>query len=138
MRVLETDWWSLLLPDEWSAEREDGIVVIADRDGVGCLEISEWQRETVAAGEEEQAALEALARENGLPGASWSACRFGPFSGLCSSGVEEGTAIREWYLQCSSLLLYVTYSCEAENAGMDDAVVDEILQTLSAHPDLCA
>jgi hypothetical protein len=28
------------------------------------------------------------------------------------------------------MLLFVTYSCEEENQGMDDAAVDEILDTL--------
>jgi hypothetical protein len=28
------------------------------------------------------------------------------------------------------LLLYITYSCDLDNAGMDDAAVDEILDTL--------
>ena len=133
MRILETDWWSLLLPDEWLAEHDDDIVVIGDRDGVGCIEISEWQREE---DEAQPPDLEALVQENSLPGASWQSCRLGAFRGFGSAGEEEGTALREWYLQCGPLLLYITYSCDAENAGMDDAVVDEILQTLSAHPDL--
>jgi len=133
MRVLETDRWSLLLPAEWSAEHEDGIVVIGDRDGVGCIELSEWQRD---ADEGEVVDLDLLARDNGLPGACWEDCRLGPFRGLYSAGEEESTFIREWYLQCGALLLYITYSCAGEHAGMDDAVVDDILQTLSAHPDL--
>jgi len=30
------------------------------------------------------------------------------------------------------LLLFITYSCEDENRGMDDSAVDEILDTLIA------
>jgi hypothetical protein len=44
--------------------------------------------------------------------------------------VEEATAIREWYVTSGSLLLFITYSCEEENAGMDDAAVNEMLDTL--------
>ena len=40
MRILETDNWSLLLPPEWRAEQDDEGVLISDRDGVGCLEIT--------------------------------------------------------------------------------------------------
>jgi hypothetical protein len=29
-----------------------------------------------------------------------------------------------------AMLLFITYSCEEENAGMDDAAVDELLDTL--------
>jgi hypothetical protein len=45
--------------------------------------------------------------------------------------VEEASAIREWYLMHGATLLYITYSCDEENAGMDDAAVDELLDTLA-------
>jgi hypothetical protein len=35
---------------------------------------------------------------------------------------------------CGAMLLFITYSCEEENRGMDDAAVDEILDTLSRAP----
>ena len=38
--------------------------------------------------------------------------------------------MREWYVSCGALLLFITYSCDEENGGMDDAAVDEILDTL--------
>jgi len=47
-----------------------------------------------------------------------------------SSYVEEDTAVREWYVARGSLLLFITYSCDEENRGMDDAAVDELLDTL--------
>ena len=40
--------------------------------------------------------------------------------------------MREWYVAIGSVLLFITYSCDAENRGLDDAAVDEILQTLVA------
>jgi hypothetical protein len=33
-------------------------------------------------------------------------------------------------LRGDDLLLLITYSCDLENAGMDDSAVDEILSTL--------
>ncbi len=44
--------------------------------------------------------------------------------------MEEDLALREWYLRHGDLLLLVTYCCGADDAGMDDAAVDEILSTL--------
>ena len=44
--------------------------------------------------------------------------------------MEEGAAIREWYIAHEALLLFITYSCDEDNAGMDDAAVNEILDTL--------
>ena len=43
---------------------------------------------------------------------------------------KEDAAIREWYVADGPMLLFITYSCDEENRGMDDAAVDELLDTL--------
>ena len=40
--------------------------------------------------------------------------------------------MQEWYLAAGNVMLYVTYVCDEENAGMDEAAVTEILGTLVA------
>jgi hypothetical protein len=60
----------------------------------------------------------------------WQPVTLGEFSGVSSRYVEEEAAVREWYVSNGSLLLFITYSCDEENGGMDDAAVDEILDTL--------
>lgn len=125
MKVLETGAWSLLLPPEWEAERDEDSVLIADRDGVGCLEISELRKES---GNFSESDLDALGLDASL---AWKPVRIGPLAGLCAALVEDDAAIREWYLYAGAMLLYITYSCDLENQGMDDAAVDEILATLS-------
>ena len=52
------------------------------------------------------------------------------FQGLAVGIQEDGAAVREWYLGSDSLLLYVTYVCDEDDAGLDDASVDELLGTL--------
>ena len=42
----------------------------------------------------------------------------------------EDAAIREWYVADGAMLLFITYSCDLDNRGMDDAAVDELLDTL--------
>ena len=129
MNVLETEWWTLGLPPEWWAEQEDDVIVIGDRDDVGALEISTLHKEEGEfAGEE----VLALARENGEPGWDWQACSAGAFEGFSTGFREEDAAVREWYLATGPVLLFVTYSCDLENAGLDDAAVDEILATLAS------
>lgn len=123
MRVLEAGDWSLLLPEEWFAERDDEGIIIGDRDGIGCLEISELRHE---GGALNAAVLEQF-REPRQP---WDVVTCGSFEGRSSSLVEDDTAIREWYLFVDDLLLFVTYSCSLNNRGMDDAAVDDILSTL--------
>ena len=128
MRVLETADWSLLLPAEWQAEQDDESIVIGDRDDVGCIEISELRKEH---GDFTSADLEELIDSP----RDWQPARLGSFSGLGNSLVEDDAAIREWYVHAGALLLYITYSCELENRGLDDAAVDEILATLSVAAD---
>jgi len=124
VKVLETDNWSLLLPAEWIAERDGDAVLICDRDGVGCLEISELRRG--AAG----AAGPVIAELAGDVPGGLRDCRIAGIAGSHASFEEDGAAIREWYLAVGPLLLFITYSCELSQRGMDDAAVDDILSTL--------
>ena len=132
MHVLETDGWSLLLPPEWWAEREDETVLIGDRDGVGCIEISELRPE---AGPVDEASLAALAAAIGGD-SRWKPVMVAGVPGLYTEGLDEEAALREWCIGQGRIVLYITYSCELANRGMDDAAVDEILATLALDPDL--
>ncbi|MEM1403314.1 MAG: hypothetical protein AAGG55_08290 [Pseudomonadota bacterium] len=123
MRVLEAGDWSLLLPEEWFAEQEDDAIIVGDRDGVGCLEISELRSERGHFTDDEVREIAELGDEG-------SSVTAGSFTGLYASFREDDAALREWYLSVEGLMLYVTYSCDLDNQGLDDAVVDEIMGTL--------
>ena len=127
MNILETDHWCLLLPTEWLAEHDDDLVRIADRDGVGEIELTTLCREE---GLVTAAELEQLAREESPEVETWCSVAVGAFSGQCGVFDEYDAHLREWYLSAGPILLYITYVCDLENAGMDDAAVDEILATL--------
>jgi hypothetical protein len=127
MNILQTEWWTIGLPPEWWAEQEEDVVVIGDRDDVGCIEVSTLHKES---GEFETAELEQLAGDNGEPGWDWQTTRLGEFSGCYTAYEEEACHVREWYAASGKVLLFITYSCDADNGGLDDAAVDEILQTL--------
>ena len=128
MNVLETEWWTLLVPPEWWAESEDQSILVGDRDDVGTIEVSTLHRNEGAFSAQEAAAV---AREESPEVSSWETVSAGDFEGVCGAFVEEDAAIREWYLAGDALLLYITYSCDADNQGLDDAAVDEILDTLA-------
>lgn len=127
MNVLETEWWTMALPPEWWADSEEDSILVGDRDDVGCIEISTLHKEH---GEFDQAELRAIALTESGPGLDWQTVTLGEFAGVRSQFVEEGTAIREWYVINGSMLLFITYSCDEDNGGMDDAAVDELLDTL--------
>lgn len=127
MNVLETEWWTMAIPPEWWAESEEDSILVGDRDGVGCIEISTLHKDAGEFAGEEVAGIAAAGAEQAL---DWCPVTLGDFEGLRASYVEDGAAVREWYIANGPLLLFITYSCEMENRGMDDAAVNDLLDTL--------
>ena len=52
------------------------------------------------------------------------------FTGLYFSYEKEELHWREWILASGKTLIFATYTTEPEQAGMDDVVIDQILETL--------
>ena len=127
MRILETDWWTLALPPEWDAEQDDDVVVIEDEDGVSCLEISTLVREE---GQVSDAELAEFSRELRELGHAPCAVRLGACSGHLFEYDDAEAHWREWFLRAGTLFLYIAYHCQHEHRGMDDAAVEEILESL--------
>lgn len=127
MNVLETEWWTLAIPPEWWAESEDDSILVGDQDDVGCIEISTLHKEH---GIFEHGMVLSIAQTESEQPLHWKSVTLGEFAGVGSSYVQEETAVREWYVSNGALLLFITYSCAEENGGMDDAAVDELLDTL--------
>ena len=121
-----------MLPPEWSAEQEDGVIRIIDQDGIGELALTTLVQESGASGTNSVSALAELVAAESPEVTEWAPARCGAFSGLEGRCEEDATQIREWYLAHGEALLYITYVCELADAGMDDAAVDEILGTLVA------
>jgi hypothetical protein len=132
MNVVETQWWIIDLPPEWDAEQDGETILIADETGVGEIAITTMQKEDglVDDNELKQFIFELEAEYGRGEPVSVSEAE-----GYYFSYQEQGEAIREWFLRCDDLLLFVTYCCDASNAGMDDGAVDEILETLFIKPE---
>ena len=127
MNIVETEYWCLMLPPEWSAEEEEGSVLISDQDGIGELAVTTLVRESDGAPE---VSLLEIAQAESPEVSSWATATFGEFSGVTGELTEEGTVLQEWYLGHGVALLYCTYACDPEDAGMDMSAVEEILGTL--------
>lgn len=132
MNVLETEWWTLALPPEWWADSEEDSILIGDQDDVGCIEISTLHKED---GVFEQDLVRSIAQSESEQPLQWQLVTLGEFTGVGSRYVQEETAVREWYVANGPLLLFITYSCAEENRGMDDAAVDELLDTFMVQGD---
>jgi hypothetical protein len=127
MRTVETDWWLLDIPDEWEAEQDDETIVIGDEDGVGALEITTLTHESSDA---DFSDLDALAKQIVPVTTAGATVKLAGMPGRYFQYEEEGDAVREWLLSDGEILLLITYSCDAENSGLDDGTVDDILDTL--------
>ena len=127
MKIIETEYWCLMLPPEWSAEQSEDVVMITDQDGIGELAVTTLIQDNESAGE---ASAAKVADEESPEVTDWSPVQVGPFAGVLGSLKEDGLVIREWYLTYRSALLYVTYACDIEDDGLDTGAVEEILGTL--------
>ena len=127
MKIIETEYWCLMLPPEWSAEQNDDVAVITDQDGIGELAVTTLIQDDASVGETSAAKV---AEEESPEVADWTTVQVGPFVGVAGSFQEDGLVIREWYLTYRSALLYVTYACDIEDDGLDTGAVEEILGTL--------
>ena len=116
-----------VVPPEWWAEAEEESILVGDQDDVGCIEISTLHKES---GEFDSKTILDIAKAESEEPVDWASVQLGEFSGVRAHFVAEGSAIREWYVANGALMLFITYSCDEENAGMDDAAVDELLDTL--------
>ena len=127
MKIIETEYWCLMLPPEWSAEQSEDVVVITDQDGIGELAVTTLIQDNASAGEASGAKV---AEEESPEVADWTTMQVAPFAGVAGSFQEDGLVIREWYLTYRSALLYVTYARDIEDDGLDTGAVEEILGTL--------
>jgi hypothetical protein len=119
----------MALPPEWWADTEEDSILVGDRDDVGCIEISTLRKDKDqgAFGDAEVKSIALAESEEQL---DWTDVTLGEFSGVSSDFIGEGAAVREWYVANDAMLLFITYSCDEENRGMDDAAVNELLDTL--------
>ena len=127
MSIVQTEWWCIELPDEWSAEMEDDCVSITDCDNVGTIDISAVRKEGGLVGQQD---LLDLAADLVADDIQFQPVTIAGAEGVLFEYEQEGVTWREWYLAQGTLVLYATYNTEVEHAGLDDALVDEILSTL--------
>ena len=127
MKIIETEYWCLMLPPEWSAQQSEDVVVITDQDGIGELAVTTLIQDDAAAGE---VTAVQVAEEESPEVTDWNTVQVGSFAGVVGSFQEDALVIREWYLTNRSALLYVTYACDTDDVGLDTVAVEEILSTL--------
>ncbi|MCP3908651.1 MAG: hypothetical protein GY712_11625 [Oceanicoccus sp.] len=127
MRVVESQWWIIELPEEWEADQDEDTILISDEDGVGEIAITTLEKESGLVDETElQDYMNDVVEQFGPA----ELAQVAELDGYYIAYKEDGDAVREWYLRYDNLLVLITYSCDDDNAGMDDGAVNEILETL--------
>lgn len=127
-QFIQTDFWEMELPEEWDAEQDEETILVSDADGVSLIELTALARPGHSNNED---ALAELAQELLAEGITPDPVKLGAFEGWVFLFTdEEGASYREWYLFHKDFVLLVSHGVDAEHAGWDDDVVDEMLATL--------
>ena len=122
MNELTTDLWALLLPTEWYAEQDEETIVITDSDEVSVIEISALYPEKK---QTKEALLDDLLINEHFK------TKLAEMNAIYQEFAEEDMYWREWFVDTGECYLAISHGCDADNKGMDDASVDEILSTLA-------
>ena len=122
MNELMTDFWSLLLPEEWQAEQEDETIIITDNDEVSMIEM------TPLMPEEGVSSAELL---KSIVGNDFHKTALAELDAYYREFEEDDVYWREWYCDAESFVIAIGHGTDISNKNMDDSSVDEILSTLA-------
>ena len=128
MDVVETQWWTMLLPPEWFAEEDGDDILVSDVDGVGVLEVSCIKKESGSIIEQD---LEQFTGELINSGKEEASVETDFFAGSYFEYLDDGEWCRDWFLVSGDLLVIAGYTCMEEDKRMDDASVDELVGSIA-------
>lgn len=122
MDVLETDFWTIQLPNEWFAEQDDETIVISDEAQVSTIEITPVLADKTTSKEDIL---------SDVVGQEAFQTSLGEEPAFYQELVEDGAFWREWICELEQGVLIISHGMDEDNKGMDDSSVDEILSTLT-------
>ena len=122
-------WWSVELPDGWEAERDEDCVTFTLQREIGVLQISAYRRDDEIVTDKD---LLEFAEDEIVEPANPQSVSFSEFVGLEISHFADDSFLRKLWLRNGSLLLFVTYTCAAEESTVEAEDVNLILKSLSS------
>ena len=126
-REYTTEWWSVQLPADWSSEEHSECVALFADSGIGALQISAARNNNGPATDDD---LRDFAKEHLDAGALIKPVKCGTFTGFYFHYSIDDTYHRQWWLRCDDTVVLTTYTCDLNQKGQEDTVVDDILSTL--------
>ncbi len=127
-RKYKSAWWSVELPDDWQAEPDEDCVTFTSEREIGVLQISAYHRDGEIVTDED---LLEFAEDESVESASPQNFSCGEFVGIEISYFADDSFWRKLWLRNGSLLLFVTYTCSAEERTVETEDVNLILESLS-------
>jgi hypothetical protein len=128
MDIVETQWWTMLLPPEWFAKEDGDDILVSDIDGVGVLEISCIKKESGSITEED---LQQFTGDLVSSGKQQVFVETDFFEGSYFEYLDDGEWCRDWFLINGDLLVITGYTCMEEDKRMDDASIDELVGSIA-------
>lgn len=126
-QVYRSAWWSVQLPEGWTAsEGEHAVELLAEDPSRGLIQISAARKE----GAVNDADVEEFASDRMGAGAPLRPVRLGRFRGACARHEHEGERWGEWWLYEGPLLIYATHVADLAHGGAGDAEVEAILASI--------
>ncbi|MFN8443958.1 MAG: hypothetical protein U0175_24470 [Caldilineaceae bacterium] len=133
--------WSIDIPETWLGKVDESCWTFSAQDPIGALQISLYEKGEVVTDQdlleflEEHIADLNLAHDvEGSPKVrKVDAGQFLGYSiqyGIVEDGNEEEQRWQVWWLRSSEIMLFVTYICASSEIGIEDPIVDSILQSL--------
>lgn len=111
-RMHQTKTWEMRVPDGWRVEGSNELVTLFKPDGVGMLTV--------------------LTVEQKAPTQEATGDVFrGRLPGSVRTSADRSTFRRIWSLSCRGQWLLVIYHCASNNAELELAQVDEIVQSIA-------
>ena len=126
MPEINTKSWSLEMPDDWQIEYDEECVSTWRSTSVGALQFSSARKDEPVTEDD----LHSFSQRHLDKNPTLKQVVLGEFSGIELDLETEDVAWRHWYLRSGPIALFVTYNCDAPNAGTEDKDVDAVLSNL--------
>ena len=124
-----SSWWSIQLEPGWFAEREPECASFWRKDGVGALQISAYKHDNGSLPGDDLAEF----MENEVPeNVTRQKTQLGEFLGYEVDYILEGTFWRKVWITKDSLLMFITYTSDAEDRRVESVAVDKMLASLKS------
>lgn len=128
MHQFRSKYWSVELPDDWTAEQEDTFTSIYSESGLGALQLSAARNSN---GPATDADLRDFANEHLDAGAPIKPVTCGAFTGFYLHYSMDDMYRRQWWLRSDDTVVLATYTSVLEDKGKEDPAVNGILETLT-------